>query len=91
MEAGSICEAKPHLDRDLPLLHLPGLDLSAGFHDFKPAQIPEGFMRPFDGPVDRILNRRAGGSVDLDDFIDGVFHRGGFQFRAVIPEKGDPA
>jgi hypothetical protein len=41
----------------------------------KPAQVLDGFVRPFDGGFHGVLNGSGGSAGEFDEFIDGIFHR----------------
>jgi hypothetical protein len=59
----------------LPAMNFSLFDVATRFNYLKPAQVLDGFVRAFDGGLNRILNGNDGGASEFDELIDGVFHK----------------
>ena len=59
---------------DLPVMHLPLVDVATGFDDLEPTEAFDGLVSAFESLVDGILNGGGRGSCEFDDLIDVVFH-----------------
>jgi hypothetical protein len=70
----SSIHGKADFEGHLPVMHFSIFDAAARFDHLKPAQVLNGFMRPFNGRGNGILHGSGGGAGEFDEFIDGVFH-----------------
>jgi hypothetical protein len=71
----SVFHGEADFEGHLPAMDFSLFDVAARFDHLKPAQVLDGFVRPFDGVFHGILNGSGGGAGKFDEFIDGIFHR----------------
>jgi hypothetical protein len=69
-----VFHGKAHFEGHLPVMHFSIFDVAARFDHLEPAQVLDGFMRPFDGRGNGVLHGSGGGAGEFDEFINGVFH-----------------
>src|ERR1019366_6310203 len=91
----SFLHREASLDRHLPMMHFPLFDVAARFDHLKPAEVLDGFVCPFNGCFNGLLNGISGGAGEFDEFIDGVFHNGSAQLRhhqdrLLVPARRHP-
>jgi hypothetical protein len=65
----------------LPVVHLSFVDTAPRLNDLEPAQVLGGFVRPSNGPGNRLLNGDSRGAGELDEFINVVFHAMGWKAK----------
>ena len=73
----SFLHREASLDRHLPMMNFSLFDVAARFDHLKPAEVLDGFVCPFNGCFNGLLNGISGGAGEFDEFIDGVFHNYG--------------
>jgi hypothetical protein len=68
----SVLHREADLDRHLPVLNLPLVDVAARLDHLEPAQVLDGFVRAFDGLFNGVLDGSSRSAGEFDEFIDVI-------------------
>ena len=69
-----LIERETDFQRDLPMVYLAILDMSAGLAHFEPAHVTNRFFGARDGIFDRVLDSIRRGTDQLDFFVNVIAH-----------------